>query len=267
MSWCLENSVALINLSFLDHSPDFRNSDSTCSAFVRPRSRLMNFFLNRKTLVKLTDRLSLSDRYLRLLRAWVKVLDKADDQTLGENELDGLLAGSVRGKIILIRAWDIQCPNALENHQDKIRAILTPKPSTWRAIDEIKRKLPENNFVVGIHIRRGDYSNWLDGKYFFSWESYEKWIEQTKKALSNKGRNPVFIICSDERPPKSFFSSSSIFFTDSNALVDLYALSICNLLLGPPSSFGEWAAFYGKCKRICLNESIDLSDNRFLQAS
>ena len=60
-----------------------------------------------------------------------------------------------------------------------------------------------------------------------------------------KHQNPCYIICSDEIIPKDYFSNLPVFFTDHNVMEDLYALSQCELIIGPSSTFSIWASFYG----------------------
>jgi hypothetical protein len=102
--------------------------------------------------------------------------------------------------------------------------------------------------LVGIHVRRGDYERWRQGKYFFPLARYEQWIEDLSNLL---GRHAAFLICSDE--PLGISVNQPATFGTGHPVVDMYSLAECDLIVGPPSTFSAWASFIGKKPLLTMN--------------
>ena len=67
------------------------------------------------------------------------------------------------------------------------------------------------------------------------------------------GRKVAFLVCSDERQDPAVFAGLNVTFSDNSAVVDMYALAGCNFIVGPSSSFSQWASFYGNVPLHILN--------------
>ena len=164
-------------------------------------------------------------------------------------------------KITIIKAWDIRCPKAINLYGNQIRKLLEP---TSLYIDNAKliiNSLREKyDCLIGVHARRGDYKQFLNGLHFHCWQSYKEWIFQLKKLFRSIGRERIgFLICSDEKPNRSILYDSCIKISEGNHyLTDLHALSLCDYLVGPPSSFGTWISWHGKSPRCIVNKNMSI---------
>lgn len=119
-----------------------------------------------------------------------------------------------------------------------------------------------NTITIGIHIRRGDYKIWCGGKYYYSLQTY---VQICKKITTQlKGNNHIrFLLCSNEDIPLELFNEFKILsLRNPSPTKDLYALSRCDYILGPPSSFSMWASFIGKVP-LCYITDPDQSTYRF----
>ncbi len=58
----------------------------------------------------------------------------------------------------------------------------------------IKEKYPDYT-LVGVHIRRGDYRSWKNGKFFFDNATFARWMEELEKSLPAK---TLFLVFSNE---------------------------------------------------------------------
>ena len=254
MAWCLQNNHSLINLSFQDYVKEyrfFRNNPVNILLFKLPFKNI----LKNQYVIRFMNRLVLSDKWLRLLKLWVYVVDRKDYETTHEQELYNF----PKKAVLILRTWDIRCPQSMELQKKTIRKIFTPNKKTITEICKLTEKLPHHDILVGLHARRGDYATWKNGKYYFSWKLYLKWLMQIDSFMNKQNKKAAYIICTNENPPAEVFSKLNPYISSFGATTDLYLLATCNLLLGPPSSFGSWAEFYGNNKRICLNSSnIDL---------
>lgn len=113
---------------------------------------------------------------------------------------------------------------------------------------ELKRKvdllwkIEKNYLVIGVHIRRGDYKTWRNGRYYFSDATYLDYMLKVQALLGDE-RKVVFFICSNEHFLLDNFGGVACFtIPDNSATQDLYALSKCDYLIGPLSSFTSWVS-------------------------
>jgi hypothetical protein len=103
----------------------------------------------------------------------------------------------------------------------------------------------ERTTIVGVHIRRGDYKDWHNGKYYFDDKTYQFYTDNLKKELSQQSqKKTIFIIFSDE--PVSLEESSELIISKEEWYIDHLIMSNCDYLIGPPSTFTAWASFVGK---------------------
>ena len=73
----------------------------------------------------------------------------------------------------------------------------------------------------------------------------------------------LFLLFSNESLQEENFKDIPIIIMSGNAGEDLYAMSRCDYVMGPPSSFSRCAAYMGRTKRLVLlnkNERYSFSD-------
>jgi hypothetical protein len=148
-------------------------------------------------------------------------------------------------------------------HSDEIRKIFTFRSEVTDVVDALFSNL-NDRIVVGVHIRRGDYAEWNNGIYYYTDEEYLHVMKDIKKQFDNKGQNTKFLLCSNESLDIEHFEELDCFIIpDSSGPKDLYALSKCSYIIGPPSSYSQWASYLGKKPiRLILkaNENVLLSE-------
>jgi hypothetical protein len=72
-------------------------------------------------------------------------------------------------------------------------------------------------------------------------------------------QNVGFLVCSNETLDTNIFCNFNITMSQSSAIVDLYSLSDCDLIIGPPSTYTQWASYFGGkplCHIYSVNEPI-----------
>jgi hypothetical protein len=101
---------------------------------------------------------------------------------------------------------------------------------------------------IGVHIRRGDYARHDGGSMFYSWNDYAELLQQIA-TLFPSHQKLVFVLSSDEPIDTAAFAGLHILTTPGSAVLDLYSLAGCDFLVGPDSTFSEWASFMGQVPR------------------
>lgn len=155
--------------------------------------------------------------------------------------------------IYMVDDWAYRDYEALFKHRERIVNTFTPVQKTEDTIEHFWQELSlkPDAVTIGVHIRRGDYKTWQNGKYYFTDEAYKNWMMDLAKAMPNK---IVFILCSNEKINLPHFESDlySVCEAPGSQMEDLYTLARCDYIMGPPSTYSWWAAFYGKKKYLTL---------------
>ncbi|MDL2291844.1 alpha-1,2-fucosyltransferase [Bacteroides sp. OttesenSCG-928-F21] len=129
----------------------------------------------------------------------------------------------------------------------EIIKIFTPKKEITDQVQNLFSTIKANSdLIVGVHIRRGDYKTWHDGRFFFSLSEYYEFMKRISALYPDK--KTAFFISSNEEFDVNMFSELQCYrITNPISITsDLYALSQCDLITGPPSTFSRWASFYGE---------------------
>ncbi len=168
--------------------------------------------------------------------------------------------------INLIKAWHQPFDTAaISEYKNEIKQIFLPNKETITYVNKVLSEIkgPEDA-VIGIHMRRSDYKYFMNGKYFFNDDFYKGYMSLIEKEIQKQNKNVVFLLCSDsDININNFKQFNTIKILDSSTIRDLYALSKCDYIIGPPSTFSMWASFYGDVPlKFVKNEKeqIKLSD-------
>ena len=147
-------------------------------------------------------------------------------------------------KIMIVRGWPFSDAQSVKKHAPVIKKFFTPLPVYRQNIARLMEKIrQEADIVIGIHIRRGDYEKFENGRFFFGFDVYA----QKAKELAQQfhGKKAGFLLCSNEPIDIAAFAGVRAFSGTGHFIEDLYALARCDYLIGPPSTFSAWASFYG----------------------
>lgn len=153
---------------------------------------------------------------------------------------------SGNGRVRFMRGW----PNREGNTffplvQDEVVKMFLPNKMFVDRIDKlfVTSRNHTNVIVVGVHIRRGDYKEWKDGRYYYEDEIYDRFMDRIECLFKEK--TVKFYIASNEPIPDYLRGRHDVFSGYGTAPDDLYALSQCDFIIGPPSTFSKWASLMG----------------------
>jgi hypothetical protein len=132
----------------------------------------------------------------------------------------------------------------------------------------IKEDFFENNInlLIGVHIRRGDYINFLGGKYYLNDDQYIIALKNIIQDLNEAYK--IIIFGNDPDLDKDLYLSlgPDLIISDGSIYEDYYRMSKCHFIIGPSSTFSIWAKFISnsKLKKIVIDKdnycNVRLSD-------
>jgi len=168
-------------------------------------------------------------------------LQGPEDVQIGDRTFLLFCAGK---NAVYLDGWEFRDRDGFRSSAAAIKAFFTPVVEHRLPVERcMKRARSVGDIVIGVHVRRGDYASWENGRYLFSWEEYGRFMAEG--AGSFPGRRVVFLVCSNEALPASLKERDDVVPGPGEAVQDLYALSRCDYLMGPPSTFTGWASFFG----------------------
>lgn len=148
------------------------------------------------------------------------------------------------GRSLWIRDWRCQDHAGVAKHRLCIKAFFSPVPEIQRRVDACIRQNRSSDMVlVGVHLRRGDYIKWADGKYYYDAPVIRSLMQQMSQAL--QGCNLRFLLVSNQPVDRSNYDGFDIAIGLGDPAGDLFSLAACDYIMGPPSTFTVWASFFG----------------------
>ena len=145
---------------------------------------------------------------------------------------------------VLFMGWRFRCYPLVSRHADAIREFFRLDDATQAIVTQFTQATRRDcDFLVGVHLRRGDYASFADGRYLFSDLQYATWMRQTVEHYSD--RRIRFLICSDGSWDQTSFQGFDCIAGPGKMIEDLHALTQCDLIIGSPSTFTGWASFAG----------------------
>jgi len=101
---------------------------------------------------------------------------------------------------------------------------------------------------LGVHVRRGDYKTFQGGRFYYSDQQYVRIIRYYYDNCYPRERLSVYICGNDPNLDKDYYREHLkdffVHFPEGNPAEDLCLLSMCDNLIGPPSTFTLVASMY-----------------------
>ncbi len=103
-----------------------------------------------------------------------------------------------------------------------------------------------HDIVIGLHIRYGDYRVHENGKYFYELEQYRRKAEEILAGFGQDHSVALFVASNESIDLGVFYGLNPFSLEAGGATSDLFMLSQCDYIIGPPSTYSAWASFYGQ---------------------
>jgi hypothetical protein len=157
------------------------------------------------------------------------------------------------GKSLWVRGWLYRDRSGVLAHKQSIREFFSPVPEIQQRVAAcIRRNRKDNKVLVGVHLRRGDYSKWSGGKYYYDDNVIRGLMQQMCQTLPE--RKIRFLLVSNQPVDQSNYAGFDIAKGPGDPVGDLYSLAACDYIMGPPSTFTIWASFFGNVPLYSIND-------------
>jgi len=171
-----------------------------------------------------------------------------------------LLKAFGKNDIVYAGGWAFRVPELVEKHKSEMALKYALKPDLINK-NEFVTKVEDcksNGYtLIGIHIRRGDYKTWKKGAYYYDDEMYKSQMDSISKQLLKQGiEKQLFILFSNES--LQFEQTPNLLISKENWFIDHYVMSLCDYLIGPPSTFTLWASLIGQARLFHILDKTEL---------
>ena len=170
---------------------------------------------------------------------------------------------------IVVSGWFVRYYDLFLKYRDEICELFTldeqytePVKAKMKEVENLTPDtLHPSPLRLGVHIRRGDYAQWRNGQYFYNDEAYAAFINRFAEMHPDNAVH-VYLSTNDPQVTAAAFlrlcPSVAVHHLQGSAPEDLYMLSACDYLIGPPSTFSLVAAMYRDLPLYWM-ESADVS--------
>lgn len=177
------------------------------------------------------------------------------------------IAEKARKKTIILYGWLFRSPADVEKHAKKLNDLFAfPSDIIKSVSDQITPLRSGYDLLVGVHLRRGDYKNFVGGRWYYEDDVYQEKMDQVQAMFP--GRKLGFVLCSNEKLDIQKFAPHQVHRLKGDFMTDFLALSNMDYIIGPPSTFSVLASHTGKVPLQFIQEKTShLSLDQFKVAT
>ena len=185
-------------------------------------------------------------KYLAALRLLPTASFKYDDC-----DREALERKMLRHRHIVVSGWHARWYDLFLKYRDEITDLFTLDSQYTDPVKAKMQKVEQGStgsiVRLGVHIRRGDYRIFHDGKYLYDDEVYQRHIRRFMMLHPGKAIH-VYIATNDPEVKESSYQEqcpgAHVHCLGGSSPEDLFMLSECDYLIGPPSTYSLVAAMY-----------------------
>lgn len=158
----------------------------------------------------------------------------------------------LRHRHIVVSGWNVRFYDLFLKYRQEICELFT-LDEQYTAPVKAKMTAAETSYDdtlrvrLGVHIRRGDYAQWADGRYYYTDEVFAAHINRFAEIHQEKEVH-VYLSTNDAGVTAEKYQAMCpqvhVHHLQGSAPEDLFMLSECDYLIGPPSTFSLVAAMY-----------------------
>jgi hypothetical protein len=254
IAFSLDSGIPILNPSFGEYARFFDASSKFGSCAFPPdcADRLGSMLTRHYRVAQFLFRCG---RALRIRNRFFSCISLSDGEAYSlddRSHVESLRAS----RVVAVGGWLFRGEQAFRKHSDAIREYFTlAEAHRLNVAALIDRARVGCNVLIGIHMRRGDYARWENGRYFYTPAQYAAKMRQAAALFPEQ--QVGFLVCSNEPVDSSEFDGMTVHFGTGHPVEDMYAFALCDYLIGPPSTFSLWASFYGVVPLYSLERPDD----------
>lgn len=148
---------------------------------------------------------------------------------------------------IVVEGWYARWYDLFLKYREEIVRLFAFDDGVKVRPDRLMASVPAATLKLGLHVRRGDYKTWHEGRYYYTDGQYIGFVRQF--LAMHTGRDVHVFVCGndpaiDRDGWRNALAGTAVDFPCGSPGEDLYLLSRCDFLIGPPSTFSLVAAMY-----------------------
>lgn len=160
-----------------------------------------------------------------------------------------------------LSGWPMRCDGLIQKHEKELRDLFQFHDDYFANPQALVKRIRDDyDYVVGIQVRQTDYKKYRNGEYYYDAEAYRDIGLQCLEHFSSYGRVAV-VFCSDTKQAEEVFNHPDFSFGpgepngDGHYFEDFVFLTLCDVIISPPSTFSAMAGFLGSIPWIPVMHS------------
>ena len=159
--------------------------------------------------------------------------------------------------LVCVGGWDYRCHELTHKYRSQLSRLYRLRHSLTEVelhlVQQMQQARRAGFKVVGLHVRRGDYSSWQGGRYCFSDDAYASIVRSISSQFSGQGDDCFVVVFTNDVVAPTCGQDLT---AGGRWFADLIGMQNCDLLVGPPSTFTLWASYSASVPYIHL-QSVD----------
>lgn len=272
MAFAIDNHAIVINPAIHPWRGVFAGSRAGfCACYPKPRMAHIRSDLLEKLIQQLAWAMESVANSKPSLRQWaaIRINDsKATAQEMVNLDSPEFKHWAASKHVILLSGYQFIASTLMQRHSTILREYFHQVVgSSTDAIEPITDLRRSCDIVIGVVIRHSGFQNWMNGKYFFPFSAYLRWIHQALRLQPDLRTG--FFLCSDSDQQLDGLDEVQFRFRSGHDLENRAVLARCDMIITPPSSYGAWAAFMANAPILILHsteQTINLADFKLLRS-
>ncbi len=245
IAFSIENDRPVLNAAFGEYSHLFESTSKDLLCRYPARGPALPAGRGARELIhRILQPMVRNRRVERILGKRGLVISSTDPEREFRLDDPSFLASIENRWVVLAEGYYFVDYHNLLKHAHRVKQHFLPRETHVKNVEKtIDRARQSCDLLVGVHIRQGDYRNYLGGKYFFSVGDYVSAMQKVRDLFGT--RRTGFLLCSDSQLERKEFSDLEVTTGPGHIIEDMYSLARCDYIIGPPSTYSRWACFYG----------------------